>query len=158
MKNSLLPTDQQLIKLFQEGNQAALETLVLRHKDKVFSTILFLVKDKYLAEDLFQDTFIKIIDTVRNDRYTEEGKFLPWATRMAHNICVDHFRRVKRDPVVKTNDDSNIFEVLQFSDSEADKNIIKTQSHEQVRQMLDLLPEEQREVIVLRHYADLSFK
>ncbi len=151
-------TDQQLIHLFKDGDSFAMETLVLRHKDKLYTSIFLLVKDKYLAEDLFQDMFIKVIDTFRNNRYTEEGKFLPWAMRIAHNLCVDHFRRVKRTPTIKTSDNHDIFEVLNFSNDNAEERMMKNQSYDRIRRMLDMLPEEQREVIVLRHYADLSFK
>ena len=151
-------TDHELIQDFQDGDLLALETLILRHKDKMYTSILFLVKDKYLAEDIFQDVLIKIIDTIRGGRYTEEGKFLPWAMRIAHNLCVDHFRKVKRTPAIKTSDDRDIFEVLNFTEEGADVKMMKRQSHDRVRQMLDLLPEDQREVIILRHYADLSFK
>lgn len=151
-------TDHELIQAFQDGDLNALETLVLRHKDKMFTSILFLVKDKYLAEDIFQDVLIKIIDTIRGGRYTEEGKFLPWAIRIAHNLCVDHFRKVKRTPSIKTSDDRDIFEVINFTEEGADEKMMKRQSHQRVRQMLELLPEDQREVIILRHYADLSFK
>ena len=151
-------TDHELIQNFQDGDLNALETLVLRHKDKMYTSILFLVKDQYLAEDIFQDVLIKIIDTIRGGRYTEEGKFLPWAMRIAHNLCVDHFRKVKRTPSIKTSDDRDIFEVINFTEEGADEKMMKRQSHEKVRQMLDLLPEDQREVIILRHYADLSFK
>ena len=158
MKPLSQSTDNQLILEFQNGDNKALEILLARHKEKIFSSIQFLVKDKYLAEDIFQDVFIKIIDTVRNEKYTEEGKFLPWVMRIAHNMCVDHFRRIKRAPTVKTSDDHDIFEVLNFSDKSADDRIIKGQSHDRVRRILDMLPAEQREVIVLRHYADLSFK
>jgi len=151
-------TDHELIQNFQDGDLNALEILVIRHKDKMFTSILFLVKDKYLAEDIFQDVLIKIIDTIRGGRYTEEGKFLPWAMRIAHNLCVDHFRKVKRTPSIKTSDDRDIFEVINFTEEGADEKMMKRQSHDRVRQMLDLLPEDQREVIILRHYADLSFK
>ena len=151
-------TDQQLIHFFRDGKTNALEALVLRHKDKLFTSILLLVKDKYLAEYLFQEVFIRVIDTFRSNRYTEEGKFLPWAMRIAHNLCVDHFRRVKRTPVIKTSDNHDIFEVLNFNDDNAEQKMMKNQSYDRIRRMLDLLPEEQREVIVLRHYADLSFK
>ena len=130
----------------------------MRHKDKIFTSILLLVKDKFLAEDLFQEVFIRVIDTFRGNKYTEEGKFLPWAMRIAHNLCVDHFRRIKRTPTIKTSDNHDIFEVLNFSDDTAEQKIMKNQSYDRIRRMLDLLPEEQREVIVLRHYADLSFK
>nr|MBA4167298.1 sigma-70 family RNA polymerase sigma factor [Chitinophagaceae bacterium] len=159
MNSSLLKkTDHDLIQNFQDGDLNALETLVIRHKDKMFTSILFLVKDKYLAEDIFQDVLIKVIDTIRGGRYTEEGKFLPWAMRIAHNLCVDHFRKVKRTPAIKTSDDRDIFEVINFTEEGADEKMMKRQSHDRVRQMLDLLPEDQREVIILRHYADLSFK
>jgi RNA polymerase sigma factor (sigma-70 family) len=158
MKSLRTKTDHELIHLFRDGNLHALEALVLRHKDKLYTSILFLVKDKYLAEDIFQDVLIKIIDTIRGGRYTEEGKFLPWAMRIAHNLCVDHFRKVKRTPAIKTSDDRDIFEVINFTEEGADTKIMKRQSYDRVRQMLDLLPEDQREVIVLRHYADLSFK
>jgi RNA polymerase sigma factor (sigma-70 family) len=157
--NSLrLKTDNELIQDFQDGDLSALETLVLRHKEKMFTSIVFMVKDKYLAEDIFQDVLIKVIDTIRAGRYTEEGKFLPWAMRIAHNLCVDHFRKVKRTPAIKTSDDRDIFEVLNFTEEGADVKMMKRQSYERVRLMLDLLPEDQREVIILRHYADLSFK
>jgi RNA polymerase sigma factor (sigma-70 family) len=151
-------TDHELIQDFQNGDLYSLETLVLRHKDKMYTSILFLVKDKYLAEDIFQDVLIKIIDTIRGGRYTEEGKFLPWAMRIAHNLCVDHFRKVKRTPAIKTSDDRDIFEVINFTEDGADQKMMKRQSYDRVRQMLDLLPDDQREVIILRHYADLSFK
>jgi RNA polymerase sigma factor (sigma-70 family) len=158
MKSLRLKTDHELIHDFRDGNLNALEALVIRHKDKLFTSILFLVKDKYLAEDIFQDVLIKVIDTIRGGRYTEEGKFLPWATRIAHNLCVDHFRKVKRTPAIKTSDDRDIFEVINFTEEGADTKMMKRQSHDRVRQMLDMLPEDQKEVIILRHYADLSFK
>ena len=151
-------TDHELIHLFTEGHLDALEALVLRHKDKLYTSILFLVKDKYLAEDIFQDVFIRIIDTMRSGRYTEEGKFLPWAMRIAHNLCVDHFRKVKRTPTIRNGEDKDIFEVLNFSEESAETTMMKRQSHDRVRAMLEHLPEDQREVIILRHYADMSFK
>lgn len=150
--------DEQLITLFRKGHSSALEELVYRHKDKLFTSIVLLVKDAFLAEDIFQDTFIKIIDTIRAGRYTEKGKFLPWAMRIAHNLCVDHFRKIKRTPLIKTSDDKDIFNVLGFSEPSAEEQMMTRQSHDNVRKMLDLLPEEQREVIILRHYAELSFK
>src|SRR4051794_40900721 len=158
MKTLNFATDNELVKSFQEGNNAALEVLVNRHKDKIFASINILLKDKYLAEDMFQEVFIKIIDTLRANRYNEEGKFLPWAMRIAHNLCVDHFRKVKRTPTITTSDDRDIFEVINFTEEGADEKMMKRQSHDRVRKMLDLLPEDQREVIILRHYADLSFK
>ena len=155
-KNQL--TDNQLVTSFQQGNNDALEVLITRHKDKIFTSILILVKDKYLAEDLFQDVFIKIIDTLRNKKYNEEGKFLPWAMRIAHNLCVDHFRKVKRQPTITTSDKQDIFEVINVVEPGAEEAMISFQSHDRIRKIVDMLPEEQREVIVLRHYADMSFK
>lgn len=151
-------TDQQLIHLYMEGDADALATIVMRYKDKIYTSIYLLVKDKYLTEDIFQDVFIRIIDTLKGGRYTDEGKFLPWAMRIAHNMCVDHFRKVKRSPTIKTSDDRDIFEVLNFSEPGADHKMMNGQSHDRVRRMVDMLPEDQREVIILRHYADLSFK
>ncbi len=158
MKTLNTLTDQKLIHLYLEGNSEALSCLVSRYKDKIYTSIYLLVKDKYLAEDIFQDTFIKVIDTINGGRYTDEGKFLPWVMRIAHNLCVDHFRKVKRSPSIKTSDDRDIFEVLNFSEASAEEKIIQSQSHDRVRKLLDMLPEDQREVIVMRHYADLSFK
>lgn len=158
MKAISIKSDNELIHLFREGNLDALETLVLRHKDKLYTSILFLVKDKYLAEDIFQDVFIRIIDTMRGGRYTEEGKFLPWAMRIAHNLCVDHFRKMKRNPIIRNSEDKDIFEVLSFSEESAEDTMMKRQSYDRVREMLDRLPEDQREVIILRHFADMSFK
>lgn len=158
MQVSYEVNDQQLICLYQRGDESALAELIARHKDKIFTSIVLLVKDQYLAEDIFQDTFIKIIDTVRAGRYTEKGKFLPWAVRIAHNLCVDHFRRIKRTPMVRTSENKDIFNILSFSDPCVEECIMMRQSHEKVKKMLDLLPEEQREVIILRHYAEMSFK
>lgn len=151
-------TDQQLIHLYVNGDNDAFSTIILRYKEKIFTSIYLLVKDRYLAEDFFQEVFIKVIDTLRAGKYTDEGKFLPWAMRIAHNMCVDHFRKVKRTPTIKTSDDKDIFEVLNFFEPGADQKMIANQSHDRVRRMVDMLPEDQREVIILRHYADLSFK
>ena len=158
MKTLEQVADLDLIRSFQAGDTEAFDVLVTRYKDRIYSSILFFVKDTYLAEDLFQDVFIKIIDTLKNKRYTEEGKFLPWALRIAHNLCVDYFRKVKRTPAIKTSDDQDIFEVINVSQEAPDQKLMRGESHDKVRRMLDLLPQEQREIIVLRHYANLSFK
>jgi RNA polymerase sigma factor (sigma-70 family) len=158
MRNQIELTDQEIVADYLGGNANALSTLVTRYKDKIFTSIYLLVKDKYLAEDIFQDVFIRIIDTIRGGRYTDEGKFLPWAMRIAHNLCVDHFRKIKRNPTIKTSDDRDIFDVLNFSENGVDTRIMNDQTSDKVRKMIDMLPEDQREVIILRHYADLSFK
>jgi RNA polymerase sigma factor (sigma-70 family) len=151
-------TDNELIQSFQEGNTRAFDTLLDRHQERIYNTILFMVKDSYLAEDLIQEIFIKIIDNLKQRKYNEEGKFLPWALRISHNFCVDHFRKVKRTPTIRTSDDQDIFEVINHSDHSADYKMTRKQTHQNIQQLVDLLPEEQREIIVLRHYANLSFK
>ncbi len=158
MKNLSALTDEQLIKLFNGGESSAMEILVNRHKDRIFTSIYLLVKDKYLAEDLFQDLFIKIIETFRAGKYKEENKFVQWALRIGHNICVDHFRKIKGKPVIKTSDGSDIFEVLNFEESNAEQNLIKAQSSDRIMHLVSQLPEDQREIIILRHFADLKFR
>jgi RNA polymerase sigma-70 factor (ECF subfamily) len=158
MKTQNDATDNELVHSFQQGNNSALEILVKRHKEKIFTSIHILVKDKYLAEDMFQDVFIKIIDTLRANKYNDEGKFAPWAIRIAHNLCIDHFRKVKRTPTILTSDSYDIFELINVVEESADKGMLKGQTHDRVRRLIDALPADQREVIVLRHYADLSFR
>lgn len=158
MRTLLLLTDFQLINTFKNGDSSALEILVCRYKEKIFSTILFLVKDKYIAEDLFQDTFIKIIDNIRDNSYTEEGKFLSYATRIAHNICISHFRKEKRVQFVETDDNIDLSTVCNSLEDAADEKIIQLEISDRLKQLLDMLDTDQREVIVLRHFANLSFK
>jgi RNA polymerase sigma-70 factor (ECF subfamily) len=158
MKNLYPLTDQELLNNFVNGDTQSLSVIIERYKDKIFTSINLMVKDKYLAEDIFQDVFIKIIDTLNAGRYSDEGKFLPWAMRIAHNLCIDHFRKVKRSPSIKTSDDHDIFEVINLCEAGADQKIMANQSHDRVRKMVDMLPEDQKEVIILRNYANLSFK
>jgi RNA polymerase sigma-70 factor (ECF subfamily) len=149
--------DNDLIHSFQAGNQAALELLINRHKEKIFTSILIMVKDKYLTEDLFQEVFIKIIDTLRSNRYNEEGKFIQWALRIAHHLCVDYFRKIKRNSIISS-DDKDVFDLLNLTNESADTRIVQQQTRQKLHLMLSCLPDEQREVIVLRHFADMSFK
>ncbi|MBK7375836.1 MAG: sigma-70 family RNA polymerase sigma factor [Ferruginibacter sp.] len=158
MKSLSTLADQQLVQLFTDGEAQALDVLVNRHKVRIFTSIYLLVKDKYLAEDIFQELFIKIIETLKAGKYKEENKFVVWAMRIGHNLCVDHFRKVKGKPTIKTIEGKDIFEVLRFNDSNAEENIIKTQSHERIMKLVSQLPEEQREIIILRHFADLKFR
>ena len=151
-------TDSQLISLYLDGNNKAFEVLINRHKDRIFTSILILVKDPHLAEDIFQDTFIKIIDTLRVNGYKEEDKFSAWAQRIAHNLCIDHFRMVKRRPSITTSDDRDIFELIDTLEPGADSHIIREQTQETIQALIELLPSEQREVIALRHFAGLPFK
>ncbi|WP_462254873.1 RNA polymerase sigma factor [Ferruginibacter sp.] len=158
MRSTITLTDEQAVQLFINGEASALELLIERHKNRIFSSIYLLVKDKYLAEDIFQDLFIKIIENLKSGNYKEENKFLFWAMRIAHNLCVDHFRKVKSRPIIRTSNDTDIFDVLDFAEPNAEESIMKSQSRNQVMKLVSLLPEEQREVIILRHFADLKFK
>lgn len=150
--------DQQLIAEYLKGDERAFETLLSRHKEKIYTSIYLFVKDTSLAEDIFQEVFIKIIDTLRKGKYNHEGKFLQWALRISYNMCVDYFRRSKRRPKVSPTETFDIFDVLQNSEPNAEQNIIKSQTHNKIRSLVDQLPTEQREVVILRHYADMSFK
>jgi RNA polymerase sigma-70 factor (ECF subfamily) len=158
MKSLIHLSDQQLVELYLNGNSDAFSTLVVRYKSKLYTSIYLLVKDKYLAEDMFQDVFIRIIDKLKGGQYVEEGKFLPWIMRIAHNMCLDHFRKISRLPVIKTSNDTDIFDTLNFAEKSKEELMVTGESHDKVRKMLDILPEEQREIIIMRHYADLTFK
>ena len=151
-------SDQDLIMLYLGGSERAFEELLLRHKQKIYGSIYLFVKDSTLAEDIFQEVFIKIIDTLRKGKYNHEGKFLQWALRISYNMCVDYFRRNKRKPKTTTTDSFDIFDVLPLSDLNAEQAMVRDQTHDKIKDLLDLLPEEQREVVILRHYADMSFK
>lgn len=150
--------DQQLIADYLNGNDKAFEVLLNRHQQKIYTSIYLFVKDQSLAEDIFQEVFIKIIDTLRKGKYNHEGKFLQWAMRISYNMCVDYFRRNKRRPKVSPTETFDIFDVLQTTEANAEQNIIRSQTHDKVRALVDMLPPEQREVVILRHYADMSFK
>ena len=150
-------SDAELIHAYIQGHEQSLEVLINRYKDKIYTSVYMLVKDKYLAEDIFQDAFLKIIKTIKDGRYSEQGKFLPWAIRVAHNLCMDHFRRSKSQIPVTLPDGQDISVLFGAGELVAD-GIEKREVHESVRKLVEGLPEEQREVGVLRIYADLSFK
>ena len=151
-------TDQELIGRYSAGNQSSLEILIRRHKNRIFAYILMIVKEKELAEDLFQDTFIKVINTIRSGSYKEEGKFIQWAMRIAHNLIIDHFRKSKRIPTIENRDDFDIFDKVRIPVESIEERIITEQIHKDVKKLIDYLPKEQREVLVMRHYGDMSFK
>jgi RNA polymerase sigma factor (sigma-70 family) len=151
-------SDQELIQFYLDGNEKAFETLLRRHKARIYTSIYLFCKDSQMAEDIFQEVFIKIVNTLRGGRYNHEGKFLQWALRIAHNLCVDYFRRDKRRPTVGENDEYDIFNFVGFSEESPEDNIMRSQVHNRIRNLVDALPPEQREVVVLRHYADMSFK
>lgn len=151
-------TDQQLINTYLEGNDKAFEVLLNRYRDKIYTSIYLFVKDRDLADDIFQDVFIKIIDTLRRGKYNHEGKFVQWAMRISYNMCVDNFRKSKRRTKVSPTETFDIFNILETKDDNMETQLVKNQMNAQVRKLVDALPEEQREVVILRHYADMSFK
>ncbi len=151
-------SDQELIGRYLAGHHPSLERLIRRHKNRVFAYILMIVKDKELSEDLFQDTFIKVINTIRSGNYKEEGKFIQWVMRIAHNLIIDHFRKAKRIPLVENSDDYNIFDRIRIPVESVEEVMITEQIHQDVKKLIDYLPKEQREVLVMRHYGDMSFK
>jgi len=153
-----LKSDQDLIHLYIAGDESGLVELIRRYQSKIYTSIYLLVKDEALAEDIFQDTFIKVINTLKAGKYNEEGKFLPWVIRIAHNLVIDHFRREKRTPLVSGGDDFDIFEVLGNYDESAEDRLVREQTYKDLKSLIYLLPEEQKEVLIMRHFGDLSFK
>lgn len=151
-------SDKELIRIYIAGDERGIEQLVNRHKDRIYTSILLLVKDPYLAEDLFQDTFIKVIQTLKSGRYNEEGKFLPWVVRIAHNLVIDYYRKEKRRPIITSQDGFDIFDVLKFYDESVEDRMLREQTHQDLRKMIHLLPDEQKEVLIMRHYGEMSFR
>jgi RNA polymerase sigma-70 factor (ECF subfamily) len=152
-------SDRELVEHYKRGNQASIETLINRHKNKVYTYILMTVKNTALAEDIFQDTFIKVIQSLDAGRYQDNGRFLSWVIRIAHNLVIDHFRK-QNQMSVSSNDDyeNDLFNNARFSDNTVEEEIVQDQIYRDVRRLVDNLPEEQREVVILRHYAGLSFR
>lgn len=153
-----LIADATLVSSYIRGQENALEVLINRHKQKVYSFIYSKVYDKDVAEDIFQDTFIKIIKTLKRGSYNEEGKFLPWVMRIAHNLVIDYFRKNNRMPKFDNAGEFSIFSVLSDNALNAEKRIIKSQVETDVRRLIEELPDDQREVLVMRMYNDMSFK
>lgn len=150
--------DSILVKDYIQGNEKSLEVLVLRHKSRVYNFIHSKVYDRDLSEDIFQDTFIKVIKTLKKGNYNEEGKFLPWIMRIAHNLVIDHFRRNSRMPKFQNAGDFSIFSVLSDASLNAEKNLIKDQVEADVRRVIEELPKDQKQVLLMRMYQDMSFK
>ncbi|QHL87757.1 sigma-70 family RNA polymerase sigma factor [Nibribacter ruber] len=156
--NTVQLNDSALVTSYIGGNESAFEELVNRHKSKVFTTILLIVKDTYTAEDLLQETFVKAIHTMKSGRYNEEGKFSSWICRIAHNMAIDYFRKEKRSPMITLEDGSNVFNTLSFSEESVETVRIKEETHARLRELIQLLPPAQKEVLIMRHYADMSFQ
>jgi len=151
-------SDAALISAYIQGDDKAFETLVKRSKSKVYTTIYLIVKDRYIAEDLMQEAYIKAIDVIKSGRYNEEGKFLPWILRISHNMAIDHFRKEKRYPTIVLEDGSKVFNSFDFAEDSIEEQQMKADQVENIREMIKKLPDEQREVLVMRHYEDLSFQ
>lgn len=151
-------SDAALLSAYIQGDDKSFETLVKRSKSKVYTTIYLIVKDRYIAEDLMQEAYIKAIDVIKSGRYNEEGKFLPWILRISHNMAIDHFRKDKRYPTIVLEDGSKVFNSFDFAEDSVEEQQMKADQVENIREMIKKLPDEQREVLVMRHYEDLSFQ
>ncbi len=151
-------SDSQLVSLYQNGNEDDFEVLLYRHKSKIYTAIYLIVKDRYTAEDLLQETFVKAINTIRGGRYNEEGKFLPWISRIAHNLAIDHFRKGKRYPEVILEDGSKLFNSMDFAEQSSEDKQMFRETRSRLRDYIRELPEEQKHVLIMRHYFDMSFQ
>ena len=151
-------SDNELISLYVNGDESALKILIQRHEKRVFSYILLSVKNRELAEDIFQDTFIKVINTLRSGNYHEEGKFVQWVMRIANNLKIDYFRKMQRMPAFETNGEFDIFDIIYGSEPSIEQKMITEQLYAEISEMVKLLPPEQREVLEMRIYQDISFK
>jgi RNA polymerase sigma-70 factor (ECF subfamily) len=151
-------SDSQLVSLYRNGNEDAFEVLLYRHKSKIYTAIYLIVKDRYTAEDLLQETFVKAINTIRGGRYNEEGKFLPWISRIAHNLAIDHFRKEKRYPEVVLEDGSKLFNSMDFAEESSEDKQMFRETRSKLRDYIRELPVEQKHVLIMRHYFDMSFQ
>ena len=151
-------SDSELIRAYRGGDEQAFEILLTRHQERVYTKINFIVRDSELANDLFQDTFIKVVRLLKEGKYIEEGKFLPWILRIAHNMAIDHFRRNKKMKMVRSRDEMDVFAKIDTGDSHVEDLLVEDQIHTDVRRLIDELPVDQREVVRMRMYDNLSFK
>lgn len=156
--NAITPSDQQLIRDYLNGRESALEKIILRYKDKVYAYIFNMVKCHQTTDDIFQDTFIKVINTLKSGNYNEEGKFIHWVIRISHNLIIDHFRRNKRMPMQQPINDQDPFERLHLPSPSKEDLLIQEQIYQDVRRLIEELPEDQKEVLKMRHYKGMSFK
>jgi RNA polymerase sigma factor (sigma-70 family) len=150
--------DRELVKLYLDGNENALATLITRYKSRIFTHVILLVKDREVAEDIFQDTFVKVINTLKAGRYNEEGKFLPWVMRIAHNLAIDFFRKGKKMPMSRSDDEYDVFATISRDDANVEEKLVEDQIQTDVQNLITQLPEEQRQVVIMRHYQNMSFK
>lgn len=151
-------SDQELVTLYQNGNEDAFEMLLLRHKSRIYTAIYLIVKDRYVAEDLLQETFIKAINTIKGGRYNEEGKFLPWISRIGHNLAIDHFRKNKRHPEIVLEEGSRLFDTMEFAEESFESVQLVKDTKTRLRGFIKELPQEQKQVLIMRHYLQMSFQ
>lgn len=151
-------SDGSLVSLYQNGNEEAFEMLLKRHKSKLYTAIYLIVKDRYTAEDLLQETFVKVINTIKGGKYNEEGKFYPWVSRIAHNLAIDHFRKAKRYPEVVLEDGTRLFNSMQFSEESIESKQVLKESRTRLRDYIKELPVEQKQVLIMRHFLQMSFQ
>src|SRR4051812_505723 len=151
-------SDSQLVSLYQEGNEEAFAVLLHRHKSRIYTAIYLIVKDRYKAEDLLQETFIKAVNTIKGGRYNEEGKFFPWLSRIAHNMAIDSFRRSRRYPEIVLEDGSKVFNSMDFAEDSAESLQIAQETQTRLRDFIKELPAEQKQVLIMRHYMEMSFQ
>lgn len=152
------PQDSDLISQYRSGNDAAFDLLVDRYQSKLYTTIFLIVKDQAIAEDLLQEVFVKVVNTLNSDKYNEEGKFQPWVMRIAHNLAIDHFRKAKRYPMILMEDGSNVFNSLRFAEETVEDRQMRDETIELVKRLIEELPEAQKQVLIMRHYLDMSFQ
>jgi RNA polymerase sigma factor (sigma-70 family) len=151
-------SDRDLVKKYINGDNTSFEILLNRHKNRVFAFIMSKIKNKDLSEDIFQDTYVKVVNSLQKGKYNEEGKFLPWVMRIAHNLVIDHFRKQKKMQMIRSSNDFDIFDVIKDNKINADEKMIKDQIFGDLNLLIDKLPSEQREVLKMRYYEELSFK
>jgi len=158
MSKGIGPQDSELIAQYRNGSEPAFDLLVDRYQKKIYTTIFLIVKDQEIAEDLLQDVFVKVVNTIHSDKYNEEGKFQPWVMRIAHNLAIDYFRKAKRYPTILLEDGSNIFNSLKFSEESIEDRQVRDENIELVKRLIEELPETQKEVLIMRYYVDMSFQ
>ncbi|HCY45795.1 MAG TPA: RNA polymerase subunit sigma-24 [Flavobacteriales bacterium] len=151
-------TDQELVVLYISGKDLAFEQLMARHKSRVYTKIYLMVKDREVTEDIFQDCFIKVINTLRKGKYNDEGKFLPWILRIAHNLVIDYFRKGKKMPTVRSDENYDVFSTIKHDDLHIEDQIVKDQIMGDVKKLIKELPQDQKEVVLMRIYYKMSFK
>lgn len=155
--------DEQLVELYVNGNESCLEILIHRHQKRIYGYLMVIVKDRALADDVFQETFFKVIQTLKTGRYSEKGKFLPWVMRIAHNLTMDHFRSKDKMPTIshikssKQDEEVDIFSLLRLSEDSCEHDWVRNEEYAEIKRLVKLLPADQREVLFMRHYLDMSF-